>query len=175
MVAFVGGSMVVVVVSRWWWWGKGGCVLLLGDGGDNCGDGRDSDGGDGVVVAVIMPSPSPPPPSLAAFLYKSWWFYLHLSLLPYFYHLSSPQEGHRQAMFWGGGVRFQQASSSNTKQEPTIDLERFTMIFRYLSPWGFGEHAKTIAMRAFKVRWVRSVSYCGLGAFKAFKGWAIYR
>ena len=63
-----------------------------------------------------------------------------------------PQEGHRQAIFWGGGGdRFQRMNSSYTKQEPTIDLERFTMIFRYLSPWGFGEHGKTIAMRAFKV------------------------
>lgn len=61
------------------------------------------------------------------------------------------EEGHRQAMFWGGGIRFKRASSSYSKQEPTIDEERFTMIFRYLSPWGFGEHAETIAKRAFKL------------------------
>ena len=32
-----------------------------------------------------------------------------------------------------------------------MDLERFTMIFRHLSPWGFGEHAAEIAQRAFRV------------------------
>ena len=64
----------------------------------------------------------------------------------------SAQEGHRQAIFWGGGASFQLAGLSTTKQEPTIDLERFTMIFRYLSHWGFGEHAIAIAERAFHVR-----------------------
>ena len=61
------------------------------------------------------------------------------------------QEGHRQAIFWGVGNHFLLTGSSSTKQEPTIDMERFIMIFRYLSPWGFGEHAKEIATRAFKV------------------------
>ena len=32
-----------------------------------------------------------------------------------------------------------------------MDVERFVMLFRYLSPWGFGEHAKTMAKRAFRV------------------------
>ncbi len=42
--------------------------------------------------------------------------------------------------------------ASYNKQEPTIDIERFTMLFRYLSPWGFGDHATVIARRAFRVR-----------------------
>ena len=67
------------------------------------------------------------------------------------YSISNQQEGHRQAVFWGGGVSFQLTSTSTTKQEPTIDLKRFTMIFQYLSPWGFGEHAAVIAKREFRV------------------------
>jgi len=47
-------------------------------------------------------------------------------------------------------------NTANMKQEPTIDCERFTMLFRYLSPWGFGEHAKVIARRAFRVSWIQT-------------------
>ena len=61
------------------------------------------------------------------------------------------QEGHQQALFWGGGRQFMMVSSSHVKQEPTIDVERFSMLFRYLSPWGFGEHAEVISHRAFRV------------------------
>ena len=61
------------------------------------------------------------------------------------------QEGHRQAVYWGKGCTFQKGLLSQTKQEPTIDVERFTMLFHYLSPWDFGEHSKSIAARAFKV------------------------
>ena len=41
--------------------------------------------------------------------------------------------------------------SSHMKQEPTIDVERFSALFRYLSPWGFGEHAEVVSHRAFRV------------------------
>ncbi len=61
------------------------------------------------------------------------------------------QEGHRQATFWGRGIKFQKTSYSHSKQEPTMDVERFVMLFQYLSPWNFGEHSKTIAKRAFRV------------------------
>ena len=61
------------------------------------------------------------------------------------------QEGHRQATFWGKGTKFQQSSYCQTKQEPTIDMERFAMLFRYLSPWNFGEHSSVMAERAFRV------------------------
>ncbi|CAI8043673.1 TBC1 domain family member 9, partial [Geodia barretti] len=62
------------------------------------------------------------------------------------------EEGHQQALFWGGGRQFMMVSSSHVKQEPTIDVERFSMLFRYLSPWGFGEHAEVISHRAFRER-----------------------
>ena len=68
------------------------------------------------------------------------------------------QEGHRQAVYWGRGLTFQKGLLSQTKQEPTIDPERFTMLFRYLSPWDFGEHSKSIAARAFNVRVAIGVS-----------------
>ena len=61
------------------------------------------------------------------------------------------QEGHRQSSYWGRGLTFQPMSSTNPKQEPTIDCERFSMLFSYLSPWDFQEHATVIAKRAFRV------------------------
>ena len=42
-------------------------------------------------------------------------------------------------------------SSSHVKQEPTVDEERFSMLFRYISPWGFGQHAEVVSRRAFRV------------------------
>ena len=68
-------------------------------------------------------------------------------------HLPScvTQEGHRQSSYWGRGLTFQPISSTNLKQEPTIDCERFSMLFGYLSPWDFQEHATVIAKRAFRV------------------------
>lgn len=85
-------------------------------------------------------------------LYK--WFEvddLCISMSMHVYKYSCLQEGHRQAVYWGKGSTFQRGLFSQTKQEPTIDVERFTMLFRYLSPWDFGEHSKSIALRAFKV------------------------
>ena len=48
-------------------------------------------------------------------------------------------------------MQFQLMSASQVKQEPTIDIERFSELFRYLTPWGFGEHAVVISKRAFRV------------------------
>ena len=45
-----------------------------------------------------------------------------------------PQEGHRQATFWGGGLQYSVISNSS-KTEPTIDKERFVDLFCRLSPW----------------------------------------
>lgn len=65
-----------------------------------------------------------------------------------FYHV---QEGHRQATYWGRGLKYQKSIYYQNKQEPTMDVERFVMLFRYLSPWGFGEHSEKMAKRAFRV------------------------
>ena len=32
-----------------------------------------------------------------------------------------------------------------------MDVERFSMLFRYISPWGFGQHAEVVSRRAFRV------------------------
>ena len=62
-----------------------------------------------------------------------------------------PQEGHRQAVFWGKKANFQMVTSSYAHLEPTIDQQRFVMLFKCLSTWGLGDHSNLMAKRLFKV------------------------
>ena len=68
-------------------------------------------------------------------------------------HLYLVQEGHRQATFWGSKKPCAPNTSSKSfeDKEWCIDCERFVELFCIISPWGLGEHAVTMAKRAFAV------------------------
>lgn len=61
------------------------------------------------------------------------------------------QEGHRQASYWGSSAAYQQITASSDKTEPVVDKERFSMLFRSLSPMNFGEHTPFVVDKLFKV------------------------
>ncbi|XP_019848868.1 PREDICTED: TBC1 domain family member 9B-like [Amphimedon queenslandica] len=61
------------------------------------------------------------------------------------------QEGHRQASYWGSNSAYQLVRASSEKQEPTMDRERFGMLFQYLSPMSFGDHINVISDRVFNL------------------------
>ena len=61
-----------------------------------------------------------------------------------------PQEGHRQATFWGGGLQYSVISNSS-KTEPTIDKKRFVALFCQLSPWKHIWQVEKQAELAFEV------------------------
>ena len=44
------------------------------------------------------------------------------------------------------------------------------MLFRYLSPWGFGEHARVVAQRAFRVSVCVCVCVCVCGWVGGWQG-----
>ena len=56
-----------------------------------------------------------------------------------------------QATYWGSKIAYQRIETSSEKQEPTIDKERFSMLFKYLSPMTFGDHSNAVATRVFNV------------------------
>lgn len=60
-------------------------------------------------------------------------------------------EGHTQATYWGSKIAYQRIETSSEKQEPTIDKERFSMLFKYLSPMTFGDHSNAVATRVFNL------------------------
>lgn len=63
---------------------------------------------------------------------------------------TNPQEGHRQATFWGGGLQYSVISNSS-KTEPTIDKKRFVDLFCQLSPWKHIWQVERQAELAFEV------------------------
>eukprot|EP00731_Ephydatia_muelleri_P012508 Em0006g1402a len=79
------------------------------------------------------------------------------------------EEGHRQAVFWGKKANFLMVTTSYARLEPTIDQQRFVMLFKCLSPWGLGDHSNLMAKRLFKLTDTENVKQMNFSVFsKAF-------
>ena len=56
-----------------------------------------------------------------------------------------------QTSYWGSATAYKKVEKTTQKPEPTLDKQRFSMLFKHLSPMSFGDHSEIVAEKAFLV------------------------